>query len=117
MKSKALQIETRQENTQLKASRTARHRRFKSNPKTPGQLCTTSNGSKLVYVDSTVPQTSPLKSGLTPFLEEEDEKATVVAGVGEHKSTHENEKSKNDSKIQKINDQTGAQDTLKETQE
>ena len=63
----------------------------------------------MVFVDSTVPQTSPLKSGMTPFSEEEDDKATMP-GIAERNSvveknsltnrntTHENDKSKNDSK-------------------
>ena len=39
--------------------------------KVPGELCTTINGAKLVYVDSTVPQTSPMRVSSTPFTDED----------------------------------------------
>ena len=71
----------------------------------------------MVYFDSTVPQTSPLKSGLTPpFSEEEDEKATV-AGVAERNSIQEVDKNRNDSKIQNVNDQNKLEESKEESGE
>ena len=69
----------------------------RSPAKVPGELCTTSNGSKLVFVDSTVPQTSPLRDvNPTPFTEQ-DEKETALEihepkSLGEKKEEAEMEK-------------------------
>ena len=69
-----------------------------------------------MFVDSTVPQTSPLKSGLTPFSEEEDEKATV-AGIVEPNNNQEIEKPRNDSKIQNVNDHNKLEESKEESDE